>query len=73
MMLCVMVQGLTFDWQASREWVTAANGVNIDFIAHHFGEAQVMVSDTTRYFQDPKDTHDKHLHLWPVIPGMPKK
>ncbi|DBA81219.1 TPA: hypothetical protein ACH3X2_007033 [Trebouxia sp. C0005] len=46
--LPVMIQGLTVDWQASKDWVTADNGVNVDFIAHHFGQAQVMVSDTTR-------------------------
>ncbi|DBB18928.1 TPA: hypothetical protein ACH3X3_000505 [Trebouxia sp. C0006] len=46
--LPVMIQGLTCDWQASKDWVTAADGVNIDFIAHHFGQAQVMVSNTTR-------------------------
>ncbi|KAL0019101.1 hypothetical protein WJX77_004127 [Trebouxia sp. C0004] len=46
--LPVVIQGLTCDWQASKDWVTAANGVNIDFIAHHFGQAQVLVSNTTR-------------------------
>ena len=50
----VMMQGLTCDWQASKDWVTAANDVNIDFIAHHFGQAQVMVSNTTRYSQKPQ-------------------
>ena len=49
-----MVQGLTVDWQASKDWVTADNGVNVDFIAHHFGQAQVMVSDTTRYCHRPQ-------------------
>ncbi len=53
-MPCVMMQGLTCDWQASKDWVTHANGVDIDFIAHHFGQAQVMVSNTTRYSQRPQ-------------------
>ena len=50
-----MMQGLTCDWQVSKDWVTAADGVNIDFIAHHFGQAQVMVSNTTRYCHRPQN------------------
>ena len=38
------------------DWVTADGHVNIDFLAEHYGQAQVMVSNTTRYIA--------YLHLF---------
>ena len=43
------VQGLANHWRATQDWVTASGAIDIDFLATHFGQAQVWVSDTTRY------------------------
>lgn len=40
---------MTSEWKSSKDWVIADGNVNIDFLAERFGQAQVMVSDTSRY------------------------
>ena len=48
--MSTLAQGLSDEWQATQDWVTPTGDVNIDFLAAHFGQAQVWVSDTTRYY-----------------------
>ena len=43
------IQGLADHWRATQEWVTSSGAIDIDSLATHFGQAQVWVSDTTRY------------------------
>ncbi|BDA42235.1 2-oxoglutarate and iron-dependent oxygenase JMJD4 [Coccomyxa sp. Obi] len=42
--LPVMIEGVTEGWQACEDWVTANGGINLQFMADNFGEANIWAT-----------------------------
>lgn len=44
----VILTGLTGDWPACRDWVSAEGKPNLQFFSDHFGGSRVQVNPTAR-------------------------